>query len=97
MRDDRFEWDDEKARANLAKHKIAFDDAKHIFDAVNVNEDLDVTMDYGEDRFRAVALVNGRLLAVFYVLRGRRRRLISARPATRTEARDYAEKFAPKR
>ena len=27
MQDERFEWDDDKAASNLAKHKIGFDDA----------------------------------------------------------------------
>jgi uncharacterized protein len=96
MRDDRFEWDDDKARANLAKHKISFEDAKHVFDTRNVNDDPDLTMDYDEDRFTMVGLVNGRLLAVLYTLRGERRRIISARLATRTEGREYAKKFTPK-
>ncbi len=28
----RFEWDEEKNRANLAKHKISFETAKSVFD-----------------------------------------------------------------
>ena len=31
MQDDAFEWDDDKARSNLAKHKIGFVDAKNMF------------------------------------------------------------------
>jgi uncharacterized DUF497 family protein len=32
MRDDRFEWSDAKARANLIDHKVSFDVAKLAFD-----------------------------------------------------------------
>ena len=94
MRDERFEWDDEKARANLAKHKISFQDAKLLFDTANVNDEPDLTTDYGEDRYIAVGPVNGRLLAVTYAHRGTRWRIISARLATRIEKQEYAEKFS---
>ena len=95
MHDDRFEWDDDKARANLAKHKVSFRDAKLVFDTGNVNDDPDLSMNYGEDRYIAVGLVKGRLMAVLYTLRGERRRIISARLATRKEEQDYAKKFRP--
>ncbi|WP_281004821.1 BrnT family toxin [Mesorhizobium hawassense] len=29
-----FEWDDEKAASNLAKHGVAFSDAKRLFDDI---------------------------------------------------------------
>ena len=32
MQDDRFEWDDAKARANFKKHKISFEVAAEVFD-----------------------------------------------------------------
>lgn len=90
MRDARFEWDDDKARINLEKHKIDFEDAKLTFDDPGLLDEPDETMDYGEDRYRAVGLVNGHLIAVFYALREQRIRLISARKATRRERQDYA-------
>lgn len=31
MQDDNFEWDDDKAEANLAKHNVAFDYAIGVF------------------------------------------------------------------
>ena len=54
MRDARFEWDDDKARINLEKHKIDFEDAKLTFDDPGLLDEPDETMDYGEDRYRAV-------------------------------------------
>ena len=47
MKDAQFEWDDEKARFNLEKHKIDFEDAKQVFDDPGFLDDLDETMDYG--------------------------------------------------
>ncbi len=32
MQDDRFEWDDAKARANLKKHEVSFEVARRVFD-----------------------------------------------------------------
>jgi uncharacterized protein len=92
MRDDRFEWDDEKAKTNKIKHRISFEAATRIFEADSMVDELDLTMDFGEDRYRATGMANGVVLTVSYTMRGRRRRIISARRATRTEERDYAER-----
>ena len=95
MQDDRFEWDDDKARQNLAKHKIDFEDAKLAFEDPGLVDDDDDTMDYGEDRYRAVGMVNGQLIAVFYTVRETRIRIISARHATRKEISDYVRQNPP--
>ena len=95
MQDEKFEWDDDMARLNLAKHEIDFEDAKHVFDDPGVQDDPDNTTDYGEYRFRAVGMVNGWLIAVFYTLRGSRIRIISARSATPMEQRYYARQNPP--
>jgi uncharacterized protein len=90
MQDEQFEWDDEKARANLAKHRIDFDDAVLVFDDPGVCDDPDGSMDYDEERFKAVGMVEGVVVTVVYCLRGRRTRLISARKPTRQERAIYA-------
>ena len=95
MRDSRFEWDDGKARLNLANHKIDFEDAKLVFQDPGFVDDDDDTMDYGEDRYRAVGMVNGRLIAVFYTMRESRIRIISARFATRKECNEYVRQNPP--
>lgn len=95
MPDDRFEWDEDKARANLTDHRIDFEGARLVFDDPGVLDEPDNTMYYGEDRYRAVGLANGRLIAVFYTLRGERIRIISARKATRRENFDYAQQNPP--
>lgn len=95
MQDGRFEWDNDKARPNLVKHKIDFEDARLVFDDPSFVDDDDGTMDYGEERYRAVGMVNGRLIAVFYTLRDGRIRIIAARKATRKAQSDYAGENSP--
>ena len=87
----RFQFDPRKAAENLRKHGVRFGDAEGVFaDPLAIHRgDPDAG---GEERFVAVGLGNeGRLLVVVYVQRGREIRLISARRATRREARAYAQ------
>jgi uncharacterized protein len=95
MQDDRFEWDDAKAEANFAKHRIDFVTATRIFDDLGRIDEPDDTADYGEDRYRVIGLIDGRLVTVFYTERGRRIRIISARKPTRKESHDYAQQNPP--
>ena len=95
MRDEKFEWDDNKARTNIDKHDISFEDARGVFDDPRLVDEDDDTMDYGEERYRAVGMVNGHLIAVFYTLRNMRIRIISARGATRQEQQSYVRQNSP--
>ena len=85
----RFQYDPEKAAANLEKHGISFADAEGVLQdrlAVTV-EDPDAE---GERRFVAVGLGSaGDLLVVVYTERKDTYRLISARRATRKERKQY--------
>ena len=90
MQDDEFEWDDEKARGNLVKHGVDFEDAKSVFHDPDLLDVPDESMDYGEERYKALGMARGRLIAVVYTLRDGRTRIISARAADRKEHRDYA-------
>lgn len=89
MQDDRFEWDDEKARANLTKHKVSFEAARAVFDDPNAIDELDDGDDYGEERSNRTGMVNGILLTATYTERDDRFRIISARRATRREQENY--------
>jgi uncharacterized DUF497 family protein len=86
-----YEWDPAKARANFNKHGV------HFADAVTVLEDdLALTMrdPFSEDEERWITLgkdAAGRLLVVVYTYRVDRVRLISARPATTREKKQYEE------
>jgi uncharacterized DUF497 family protein len=94
--EDSFEWDVDKAELNLKKHKIDFADARRVFDDPGALDDIDDTADYGEERFRAIGMVNGRLITVFYASRGARIRIISARKPTKIERNQYAEQNPPR-
>jgi len=81
-----FEWDESKRQANLAKHHIDFRDARRVFEGP-VFEKVDSRR--GEDRMFAIGLMEGIPIVVVYVMRGERRRIISARRANRDERQDY--------
>lgn len=89
MRDDGFEWDDDKAATNLARHGVPFALARLVFDDPHMMERIEDSMDYGEDRLLTVGEIQDRLVAVVWTLRGNRIRIISARPATPQERRSY--------
>lgn len=91
MTDDDFEWDDEKAVANLAKHKVGFEQAKDVFRDPFALEFLDDREDYGEDRYILIGMTEGRLLIVVYAMTEDRVRIISARKAEPHEHRRYHE------
>ena len=61
----RFEWDDEKNRANLAKHGFDFTDAWEIFQAPLLTA-LDARHDYGEERWIGIGLLRSRIVVVVY-------------------------------
>jgi len=86
------EWDPAKARANLRKHGVRF------ADAVTALEDDQAISIRGEgqdeERWISIGMDSlSRILVVVYTWRDERIRLISARPATRREARQYEERI----
>ena len=87
--DDRFEWDDTKAKRNLKKHETSFAAARKVFDDPASVDLLDDREDYGEERSIRIGMAGGRLLAVTYTKRAHRIRIISARKATKREQDEY--------
>jgi uncharacterized DUF497 family protein len=88
-----FEWDPAKAAANLANHGVTFEEALTVFmdPLARIYEDPD----HSEAERREIIVghsIDRRLLLVSFVERGEMVRLISARPATKKERRDYEEK-----
>ena len=84
-------WDPEKARTNVAKHGIAFEDAETALTDPSglTREDPDARR---ELRFVTVgADAQGRIVTLVCTYRGTEVRLISARPATRKETDAYAK------
>ncbi|MCY4586707.1 MAG: BrnT family toxin [Bryobacterales bacterium] len=89
----KFEWDEAKNQGNIRKHGVSFEIAKRIFEGPVLTW-LDNRMDYGEDRCISVGLVeHTALIVVVHTDRGGRTRLISARPASRTERQAYHERI----
>jgi len=86
----RFEWDDEKAAANLKKHNVGFEEAKTLFDDLFSIEFFDPDHSETESRLVIVGESNlRRLLIVSYTERQDSVGIISARLATPKERRDY--------
>ncbi|MGH7015837.1 MAG: BrnT family toxin [Caulobacteraceae bacterium] len=91
MRDDEFEWDDEKAESNRALHLISFEAAREVFRDPFALEWLDERESWDESRYAMIGMVEGRLLYVAFAIRNERVRIISARPAEPRERRHYHE------
>lgn len=87
-----FEWDEAKATANLAKHGVAFDEAKTVFDDPFYVDFYDPEHSGDEPRYIIIGTSRqGRLLIVSYTERANAIRLISARELTPTEREAYEE------
>ena len=85
-----FDWDEEKAKSNLAKHGISFDEATSVFDDPLFLIFADPEHSLQEQRFLIMReSARGRLLVISYTDRKDITRLISARPATRKERKAY--------
>ncbi len=85
-----FEWDTNKFQINLEKHGVSFEEAAEVFfdpfyqegDATANDEQRNFILGYSRTQ---------RLLLVVYVERSLRIRIISSRPAIRTERKLYEQ------
>lgn len=85
-----FEWDTQKAAANLRKHGVSFDEAMTTFGDENQLVVADREHSFGEVRMLILGRSEeNRILAVFFTERGTALRLISARVAEPWERREY--------
>jgi uncharacterized protein len=86
----KFEWNSEKAISNERKHGVSFDEAVTVFaDPLAITID-DPDHSIGELRFLTIGQsIMYHLLVVSHTERENQVRLISARPATRQERRNY--------
>jgi len=86
-----YEWDPIKAATNIEKHGVTFEESTTVFD-----DPFEVTVidpDSPEYRFITIGhSTSGQILVVVYADRGHTIRIISARPATRRERRNYETK-----
>jgi hypothetical protein len=88
----KFEWDLKKARTNLRKHKVTFEEAATVLSdpmsATGADPDHSIT----EDRYITFGVSErGRLLVVAYAEEGETIRIISARVASKGERKIYEE------
>ena len=88
----RFEWDPEKAKRNLKKHRVSFDEAVTAFyDPLSATFD-DLDHSDQEERYITIGFSSrGRLLVIGHTERGEAVRIISARPATTHERKRHEE------
>jgi len=85
-----YQWNRDKALANLRKHGIDFADAVSVF-----SDDLAMTISddrFDEERFITIGMdAFGRVLVVVYTMRDDEIRIISACKATRQEQQQYED------
>ncbi len=86
-----FEWDDEKDKINIKKHKLSFSTAKFVFNDENRLEIFDDVHSTYEERYITIGAIDQVpvVVTVVYTERGQKIRLISARKATAEERRLY--------
>ena len=88
----RFEWNEDKAKGNLRKHKISFEEAKTVFHDENARIIADPEHSEQEERFILMGMSAGlKMLVVCHCYRESEEviRIISARKATKQEASFY--------
>ncbi len=90
-----FEWDEDKAATNLAKHGVSFLTAAEVF-ANEILERIDDREDYGEIRWIALGRVEAEVFRVVFTWRGDKLiRIISAQKASKDEREIYYRAALP--
>jgi uncharacterized protein len=85
-----FEWDDNKAAANLAKHGVSFTEAVTVFSDVNALNFPDYEHSESEQRMHTIGYsASSRILLIVNLDRGEQLRIVSARRATHSERQRY--------
>ena len=88
----KFSWDAQKAKQNLKKHRVSFEEASTVFFDEKAIEFFDPDHSKDEDRFLMLGLSwRLRVVVVCYCLRkdGSEIRVVSARKATKKEEKVY--------
>jgi len=87
-----FEWDEHKAKSNLTKHGVSFEEASTVFSDPLSLTIPDPAHSQVEDRFIILGQSHRQeLLVVVHAERGDHIRVISARRASRRERKSYEE------
>ncbi|EDM28259.1 hypothetical protein LNTAR_12921 [Lentisphaera araneosa HTCC2155] len=88
----KFEWDKNKAQSNLEKHGVSFEEAITVFYDERALEFFEKNNSEWEDRFLMLGLsTEFKLLLICHCYRDNDNiiRIISARKATKNEAKNY--------
>ncbi|TWC13366.1 MULTISPECIES: BrnT family toxin [unclassified Pseudomonas] len=86
-----FEWDEAKNEANIRKHGIDFNDVLDVFNhpLLTLRDDR---VGYGEERWISIGWIKSLIGVIVYTeQQGDVVRIISARKATKKEAKYYVE------
>jgi len=89
-----FTWDNTKAKSNIEKHTISFEEAKTVFDDANARLIYDPDHSEDEDRFILLGMSHkSKILTVVHCYRDDENniRIISARKSTKKETKQYRE------
>ena len=87
-----FEWDEAKAKENLKKHGVSFEEGKTIFNDSLLLTFPDIEHSVNEERYINIGLsADGRILIVIHVERQEKIRIVSCRKATASERIFYEE------
>lgn len=87
----KFEWDEQKNQANIAKHELDFADAPKVF-RLPLRIFLDERQDYGEERWIGIGLLDGRVVVIVFIEPDKQTiRIISLRKALPYERKRYEQ------
>ncbi len=87
-----FEWNEAKARENLIKHKVSFDEGKTVFNDPLLLTFADADSSEAKERCINIGLsARNRILVLIHTQRKGKIRIISCRKATPRERKDYEE------
>jgi uncharacterized DUF497 family protein len=95
MKKIKFEWDEHKAQSNLNKHGVSFEEAVSVFYDELAIEFYDELHSEWEDRFLLLGIskrMNLLLICHCYREQNGTIRIISARKATKNEAKHYEKR-----
>jgi uncharacterized DUF497 family protein len=85
-----FQWDDHKAKINLHKHGVDFEEGVTVFNDPLLATMPDAEHSENEQRFVSIGIsVKGTVLVIVYTERNEKTRIISCRKATKSEVKFY--------
>jgi uncharacterized DUF497 family protein len=83
------EWDTVKAKKNIVKHGLDFNDAVKIFDDKKAK--TFASPQKGETRYKTIGICNGQIIVVIHTPRDGNCRIISMRKSRPEERNQYAD------